>query len=172
MPPISPQPSNPQIDARTARVRRLRQLSNLLDNAIPIPGTSYRIGIDPIIGLLPGGGDFVGTALSAYIVVEAARMGVPRTMLVEMVRNIILDTLGGTVPVLGDLVDVAWKANVKNINLLEDHLNIRNHQVRKKVDWLFLGLLLGILFLVVAAVGFISFMLLSWLFGLISGQLR
>ncbi|MBD2018441.1 DUF4112 domain-containing protein [Microcoleus sp. FACHB-53] len=166
---ISPQSSHPSGDARISSFRRLRRLSHILDNAIPIPGTSYRIGIDPLIGLLPGGGDFFGTAVSAYIVLEAARMGVPRETLVQMVWNIIVDTLSGTVPVLGDLVDVTWKANTKNIVLLEEHLKIPPSPTRKKVDWLFLALLFGVLLLVVVGVAAISVMLLRWLFSAITG---
>ena len=164
---ISPQPSHPPAEARISTLRRLRRLSNVLDNAIPIPGTSYRIGIDPIIGLLPGGGDFLGTALSAYIVLESARMGVPRNTLIQMVWNIIVDTLSGTVPVLGDLVDVAWKANAKNIVLLEEHLKINHSQSGKKVDWLFLAGLFGLLLLVVMGVAAISVIVLKWLLGAI-----
>jgi hypothetical protein len=167
---ISPQSSYPPIDTHRVKLRRLRRLSNLLDNAIPIPGTSYRIGIDPLIGLVPGGGDFLGTALAAYIVLESARMGLPRNKLLQMVWNIILDTLGGTIPVLGDLVDVAWKANVKNITLLEQHLNLPNSPLERKVDWLFLGLLFGVLLLVVMAVAAVSVMLLRWLFSTITGS--
>ena len=166
---ISPQPSHPPAEARISTLRRLRRLSNVLDNAIPIPGTSYRIGIDPIIGLLPGGGDFLGTALSAYIVLESARMGVPRNTLIQMVWNIIVDTLSGTVPVLGDLVDVTWKANTKNIVLLEEHLKIPQSQPGKKADWLFLAGLFGVLLLVVMAVAAFSIIVLRWLLGAIGG---
>ena len=164
---ISPEPSHSPAEARISTLRRLRRLSNALDNAIPIPGTSYRIGIDPIIGLLPGGGDFLGTALSAYIVLESARMGVPRATLVQMVSNIIVDTLSGTVPVLGDLVDVTWKANTKNIVLLEEHLKIPHSQPGKKVDWLFLAGLFGVLLLVVMGVAAISVFVLKLLLGAI-----
>lgn len=163
------QHSNQPIQANHPTLKRLRRLSHLLDNAIPIPGTSYRIGIDPIIGLLPGGGDFVGTAIAAYIVVEAARMGVPRKTLVEMVSNIVLDTVSGTVPVLGDLVDVTFKANSKNVALLEDHLNVPRQQLGRKVDWLFLAMLLGGLFLFVILMATISFMLIGWIWKAITG---
>lgn len=170
---ISPQPSHPPAEARISTLRRLRRLSNILDNAIPIPGTSYRIGIDPIIGLLPGGGDFLGTALSAYIVLEAAKMGVSRTTLQQMVWNIIVDTLSGTVPVLGDLLDVTWKANTKNMALLEEHLNVSPFQPEKKVNWLFLALLFTVLLLVVIGVATISVMILRWLFeGISNIQVR
>ena len=108
----------------TTKVNNLRRLSQLLDNAIPIPGTGYRIGLDPILGLLPGGGDTVAGALGAYIIIEAARMGLPRKVVGEMVGNIIFDSVVGMIPVLGDLFDVTWKANVRNMALLEKHLHI------------------------------------------------
>jgi hypothetical protein len=164
---LSSQHSRPPIDPKLSTLRRLRRLSYLLDNAIPIPGTAYRIGLDPLLGLLPGGGDFFGTALSLYIMLEASRLGVPRSTLVQMVRNILFDTLSGTVPVLGDLVDVAWKANVKNIALLEDHLDIP--QAGKKADWLFLALLIGGVLLVVFVVAAISVMIVRSLLGVLTG---
>ncbi len=163
------QHSNQPIQANHPTLKRLRRLSHLLDNAIPIPGTSYRIGIDPLIGLLPGGGDFVGSILSAYIVVEAARMGVPRKILVQMVSNIVLDTVSGTVPVLGDLVDVAFKANSKNVAILEEHLNVPRQQLGRKVDWLFLAMLLVGLFLFVILMAAISVMLIGWIWRAITG---
>ncbi|MEQ8960732.1 MAG: DUF4112 domain-containing protein, partial [Coleofasciculus sp. C2-GNP5-27] len=92
-------------NSKTSTLRRLRRLSNLLDNAIPIPGTPWRFGLDPVLGLLPGAGDFLGTAFSAYIVLEAARIGIPRSLLGQMVINILLDTVIGSVPVVGDIAD-------------------------------------------------------------------
>ncbi|NEQ88620.1 MAG: DUF4112 domain-containing protein [Moorea sp. SIO2I5] len=148
-------------DRKTSTLRRVRRVSYLLDNAIPIPGTGYRIGLDPIIGLLPGGGDFVGTIISSYIVVEAARLGVSRSTLVEMVLNILLETVTGSVPVLGDLVDAAWKANVKNVELLEKELNVSSSPPQKS-DWLFLVLLLaGLAVVLLVAVG-ISLAIAAW----------
>lgn len=90
-----------------ASLKRLRQISHVLDKAIPVPGTKVRIGLDPILGLLPGGGDVLTGLMSVYIVFEGARMGVPAATLGRMGTNIVLDVLTGTVPVLGDLFDVA-----------------------------------------------------------------
>lgn len=104
------------------RLQRLRRLSQLLDNALPIPGLNYRIGLDPIIGLIPGGGDVVSAILSAYIVLEATRFGLPKETLGRMVINILIDTLTGIVPILGDIFDLTWKANAMNMQLLEEHL--------------------------------------------------
>jgi hypothetical protein len=94
----------------------------LLDNAIPIPGTNWKIGLDPIIGLIPGVGDVAGAVLSGYIVLEAVRAEVPSFTLARMLVNVGVDTLLGAVPALGDVFDAAWKSNTMNVALLERHL--------------------------------------------------
>lgn len=113
----------PSSTSRAQVLKRLKAFSNLLDRALPIPGTPYRFGLDPILGLLPGGGDCLGAVFSAYIIWEAAKAGAPSAAIGQMTFNVIFETLLGVVPVLGDLVDVAWKANVKNVELLEAHLD-------------------------------------------------
>lgn len=163
-PPAKPSPKS-EI-AKTAKLRRVRRLSYILDNAIPIPGTSYRIGIDPLLGLLPGGGDILGSAFSAYIVLEAALLGLPRETLVRMVLNIVLETLAGTVPVVGDFFDATWKANVKNIALLEAHLD--SPRQSQKADWWFIILLLGGLMLFVMAIAALSIVILRLLWQVIN----
>jgi hypothetical protein len=164
---LSPQPSRKPVESQANTVRRLRRFSYLLDSAIRIPGTPYRIGIDPLLDILPIGGDFIGAALSIYIVFEAARMGVSRPILVQMVSNILLDTVIGTVPVLGTVADAVWKANGKNIDLLETELNIPQSQ--KKADWLFLALLMGGLLIAIVVLAAISVMILRWLWTAIFG---
>jgi len=101
------------------RMERLRRVGWLLDNAIPIPGTRFRLGIDQIIGLVPGIGDLIGGALSLYIIVEAWRLGVPRGLLARMGWNVAIDTLVGEIPLLGDLFDIGFKANIRNLALLD-----------------------------------------------------
>ncbi len=142
------------------KVNQLRRLSQLLDNAIPIPGTRFRLGIDPILGLIPGGGDSVAGALGAYIIVEAARMGLPRKILGQMVGNIVLDSLAGIVPVVGDLFDVGWKANVRNIALLEKHLHLTE---RRKGDKLFLIGLIALLAFIVLGFATITLLAVRWI---------
>lgn len=141
---------------KIATIQRLRKLSRLLDNAIAIPGTKFRIGLDPILGLLPGVGDFVGTALSAYIVFEAARLGLPRETLGKMVFNVLLESIVGAVPVLGDLFDFAWKANTQNLELLETHLNLPKEN-EKANRWFIFLLLAGLL---IVGIGLLTFSVL------------
>ena len=110
-------PAIPQSKA----VGRARELARVLDSAIAIPGTGIRLGLDSIIGLLPAGGDAIGAALSSIIVMTALKQGVPRPVIWRMVGNVVIDTLIGSIPLLGDLFDVAWKANSKNAELLAQY---------------------------------------------------
>ena len=107
---------------RRQRVERLDRLARLLDTAIVVPGTNIRFGADAIIGLVPGIGDTITTALSAWIVYEAHKLGVPRRLLARMIANVALDGVVGAVPVAGDVFDVMWRANKRNMRLLRDHL--------------------------------------------------
>jgi hypothetical protein len=143
------------------RLQRIRRLSHVLDEAIQIPGTNKRIGLDPIIGLFPGGGDTVSMLLSAYIVVEAALLGLPKATLVRMVLNIAIDALTGTVPFLGDLFDVVSKANTRNLKLVDAHVN--QPQFQAKVDLFFIGALVIVLALMVASFATLVTLLFSFL---------
>ena len=136
------------------RLNRMRKLTKVLDSAIAIPGTKQRFGLDPILGLIPGGGDTVSAALSAYIIIEAALMGLPREALIKMVMNLLLDTAVGTVPVLGDIFDVFSKANVRNMQIVESH--IKAPQPKPKADKLFIGLLIVGLIIFALAIGSIT----------------
>jgi len=109
------------LDGR-ARLARLRRLAWLIDGAFGLPGTRFRFGLNSIIGLLPIGGDAVLGGISLYIVYEAARLGVPRAVLARMVANVALEVAGGSVPILGDLFDMALKANLRNIAIIERHV--------------------------------------------------
>ena len=104
------------------QVENLRTFSRLLDSAFVVPGTNYRFGLDPLIGLVPGLGDVVSAMFSGYLVLQASRLGAPRSVVTRMMANIALDTAVGWVPILGDLFDVAWKSNNRNMALLEQHL--------------------------------------------------
>ena len=108
----------PRADADPRRVERLRALAYVLDSSIPVPGTGMRIGLDPIIGLIPGIGDAVGGLMSSYIVLQAARMGAPVTVLLRMLLNVAAEAVVGVIPIVGDLFDAGFKANVRNLALL------------------------------------------------------
>ncbi|MCI0363799.1 MAG: DUF4112 domain-containing protein [Phycisphaerales bacterium] len=115
-------------EAREAALRRVRRLAKLLDNELRIPFTKFRIGLDPILGLVLGLGDLIGAALSSYIIIEAKRLGVPRSVLVRMMLNVAADAVGGSAPVVGDVFDAAWKCNMRNVRLLEEWLREQGHE--------------------------------------------
>lgn len=140
------------------RLRHIRFFARLLDQSILLPG-GYRIGIDPIIGLLPGIGDIIGTALSFYIVYQAARLGIPKRILLRMCGNVLFETLVGEVPILGDIFDAAWKANVRNAKLVE--LHHRPAQPERSVRKIFWGI--TALFLAILAIDLAAFAGLVWL---------
>jgi hypothetical protein len=106
----------------TPQLGRARTLARLLDRSIRVPGTSFRFGLDPVLGLLPVGGDVIAAVGSGYILYVAWRNGAPAPMLRRMLVNVAVDTLVGSVPVLGDLFDAGWKANSRNLGMLEEWL--------------------------------------------------
>lgn len=133
------------------RFQRLSWLSHLLDNAIPVPGTSYRFGLDPILGLIPAAGDSLGAILSVVIIWESAQLGASRPTLLRMILNVLFEALVGIVPVLGDLFDVAWKANARNLSLLEQELD--SPTTCRRVNLFFLiGVLAGTVLLLLTLI--------------------
>lgn len=118
---------NPSFDftrprSRAERIARLDVLASLLDTAFIVPGTNIRFGVDALIGLVPGIGDVVTTLMSLYIVQEARALGAPRHLIARMLVNVALDGVVGAVPLLGDAFDVMWRANRRNMTLLQRHL--------------------------------------------------
>lgn len=142
----------PQTTAEARRIvdssRRLRKLAWLLDNAIRLPG-GFRIGFDGLIGLVPGIGDLVAALLSSYIVVEAARMKVGGSVLMRMVGNIALELGIGLVPVVGDLFDFVFKANTRNLQLIESYLE-RPDETRQRSRWRVVAAILALAAVIVA----------------------
>jgi hypothetical protein len=104
------------------KLARLEKMSDLLDTAFEIPGTTIRIGFDGLLGLIPGIGDLAGMALSTYIILESARIGIPRRAVLKMVFNVLLETAIGAIPVLGDIFDIYFKANRRNVTLLRRYV--------------------------------------------------
>lgn len=145
---------------------RMDWLAYLLDNSIPIPGTGRRIGIDALIGLVPGFGDAAGTALSAVILVQAARLGVPVPVLLRMLLNVGLEALVGAIPILGDVFDAAWKANARNVALMHAALDAPG-PVRRSSRAVVFGVLTAAL-LVLAGVGWLAFLVVRAFWGAIT----
>jgi hypothetical protein len=143
---------------------RLKQLAWLLDSSIPIPGTRFTVGIEALIGLFPFIGDLIGVLLSSYILGEAARLGAPKSVLLRMSANVALEGLVGIIPLAGDVFDAAFKANQRNVRLLEAWLEEPRRTVRS-------SRLLGAA-IVAGAAGFLlllvllAIVLLRWIAGL------
>jgi len=142
--------------------RFIERLSWFLDESIPLPG-GYRIGLDGFIGLIPGIGDFIGGLLSSVIIYKAHQLGVPRMILGRMIINMMIDTVLGAIPVAGDVFDFVWKANRRNVTLLEDYQQQPKQVYRKSLmqNILFIAILLGILALMIALIAWIIGLLLS-----------
>lgn len=100
---------------------RLRGIATILDDAVRVPGTNIRFGLDALLGLIPGAGDAVTGGVAAYAIVLAARLGAPPVVIARMTANVLVDVATGTIPVLGDIFDIGWKANRKNVRLLEQY---------------------------------------------------
>lgn len=114
---------HPHMNQKPAgEIQKLRTISWLFDELIKIPGTNLRIGLDGLLGLLPGGGDLIGGVVSTYAILVAQRLGAPPAVIARMAMNIGVDALIGAIPLLGDLFDVGWKANRRNADLLEQYV--------------------------------------------------
>jgi hypothetical protein len=107
---------------RRASLERLDAISRLLDIAFAVPGTNIRFGVEAILRLFPGIGDAAASALSCWVIYEAYRLGVPRLLLSRMIGNVVVEGLAGAVPVAGDLFDIGWRANRRNVRLLREYL--------------------------------------------------
>ena len=142
-------------------MERLNRLAWLLDNSIPIPGLRFRIGLDALIGLLPGIGDAVGVLLSTYILGEAARLGVPKTILIRMAFNIAIEGVIGIIPFAGDLFDAAWKANQRNVRLIGAYVDNPRKTARSSAAFVAVLAALVIGFLAVTA--FAGFLIFRWI---------
>jgi hypothetical protein len=151
-------PSGDRTPARDGAVRRLDSLSYLLDNSIRVPGTNARFGADAIIGLIPGFGDAAGALMSAYIVLQAARLGAPASSLARMLLNVGIEALFGAVPVLGDLFDAAFKANARNVAILRGELE-RPGSTRKSSTAVVLAVVVALV-VILGAVGWLAFSVL------------
>jgi len=150
------------------RIEHLRRFAYWLDEGIRLPGTRLRIGLDPIIGLVPGFGDAAGAVLAAGIFVEAVRRGVSRFTLGRIAWNILIDAFLGAIPLVGDAFDAVWKANLWNVALIERHVAVPAEA--RRADRLFVVLLSGLVFLLCGALLVVSVLLTAWLLRVIAGH--
>jgi hypothetical protein len=144
-------PMNP---TEPAQLRSIRALARVLDDAVGIPGTRWRFGLDAVMDLIPGVGDLAGVAISGYLLLQAARLGASRWTLARMAGNVAVDALAGALPGIGVIFDGVWKANRRNVRLLEAQLESPERTARASRGWLLL-LSAGLLVLV-AVVGVLA----------------
>jgi hypothetical protein len=145
------------------RLQRLRSLAWLLDNSIPLPG-GFRIGLDAVIGLIPVVGDVTGAVVAGFILNEARQLGASRSVLLRMSANVLIEAIVGTIPLLGDLFDAGFKANLRNIRLLEQY-QLNPRRSRRSSRWFLVGLL-TLLMCVVAMLAAIPVLLIAGLINL------
>ncbi len=145
-------------------LRSAEVLAKLMDSQFQIPGTKFRFGLDPLIGLIPGFGDFTGFIISGYMLLICARNGASGFLLARMTVNILIDALIGSIPIIGDMFDFAYKANNRNLKLMQQHYVQGRY---KGGAWKVVVPLLLILFLVIAGLAWCSYKAFVWLFHLV-----
>jgi len=146
--------------ARSSTIPNLDVLAKLMDSQFKIPGTNIRFGLDPLIGLVPGAGDFVTFLISGYMMTILAKNGASGFVLARMTLNILIDALVGSIPLLGDVFDVAFKANRRNMKLMHEHYVEGRH---KGGAWKVVVPLLFILLLVIIGLAWVSYKIFMWL---------
>ena len=152
--------------AQERRLKALRHISELLDSAFVVPGTTYRIGLDPIIGLVPLIGDLASPLFTIGVLWQGRDFGIPKVVQLRMIFNAAIDGLVGAIPIAGDLFDFAWKSNQMNLALLERHA-WEEHRASAG-DWLFVVAMILLVVLIAA----IPFILAAWLIATVSRTLR
>ena len=141
-------------------LQRLKTVATLMDAKFKIPGTDIRFGLDALIGLIPGAGDLAGFGVSGYMIWVMANNGASGFVLARMILNVLIDTFFGSIPILGDLFDVAFKSNLKNMRLMEQHYKDGRHNGSA---WKVIIPVLLLLLLVIVGVIALTYMLISWL---------
>jgi hypothetical protein len=154
-----------------AELDQLHRLAAWMDSAIQIPGTSVRVGVDALLGLLPGVGDVASAMISLHILQTAQRHGVSRLTLSRMAANLVMDSMCGAVPVAGDVFDVFWRANSKNVALLKRHFDADPASRRsvQRSDKLFFGFVVAALLLTLVGSVTLTWVAASWLWSFVRG---
>ena len=152
--------------AQEQRLTALRNISELLDSAFVVPGTTYRIGLDPIIGLVPILGDLASPLFTIGVLWQGRDLGIPKVIQLRMIFNAAIDALIGAIPLVGDLFDFAWKSNKMNLALLERHA-YEEHRASAG-DWLFVVAMILLVVLIAA----VPFILAGWLIATVGRLFR
>jgi len=140
------------IELNEEKLLRLKLLSKRLDDSIKIPGTNQKFGIDAIVGIIPILGDFIGVIFSVYIMYSGIKMGVSSKIVKKMAANIAIEFIIGSIPIIGDIFDALWKANKRNVELIEE-ATIENQE---NYNYLIIASLIVILSLILVILGWLS----------------
>ena len=147
--------------SKNPALKRINVLARLMDAQFSVPGTSFRFGLDGIIGLIPGVGDMSTFAVSSYMLWIMAHNGASGYVMARMVLNVLLDALVGMIPLLGDIFDFAFKANMRNVRLMQQHYKEGRH---RGSAWKVILPVLIVLFLIIGFIIWAGYQLISWLF--------
>ena len=156
-------------EARGRRdLERLRAIARLFDQAFAVPGTKWRFGVDALFGLIPGLGDVAGALVAVYALRVARNLGAPAAVQLQMLSNVALDALVGTVPLIGDLFDFAFKAQTRNLALLDAWMGTPHETARRsRRGLLLIPLAILVVFMTLTIVGiWVLFLFFQWLFSL------
>jgi|SRR5262245_6606177 len=156
----------PLTQGQQARLVALRRVAELMDSAFVLPGTTYRIGLDPIIGLVPWIGDLVSPLFTVALLWQARDVRIPKVALARMIFNAAVDAIIGAIPLAGDLFDFGWKANQRNMALLERHA-YEEHPASVG-DWVFVLAMIAIVIVLAAVPFLVAGWLISWAAGAVS----
>jgi hypothetical protein len=149
--------ARPPEDRLQHRREQLQRLAWLLDSSITVPGTRFTFGVEALLGLIPFLGDAAGVLLSSYILLEAARMGAPKALVFRMAVNVAIEGIVGAVPIAGDIFDAAWKANQRNVRLLDAHFGEPKRATVDNRRWAVIVIAgLVVLFIFVGALSFLA----------------
>lgn len=121
-------------DATDKKIRAIENLAALMDSQFKFPGTQIPLGLDTLIGLIPGIGDTIGLSVAGYIIVQSSKLGLPKYKTIQMIFNSVIDWLIGTIPLIGDLFDWGWRANNRNAAILRDHFGYPDPEMPDMID--------------------------------------
>jgi hypothetical protein len=155
----------PPLNADGKKSALSEKLAFVLDDLIPIPGTQKRIGLDPLIGLIPGFGDFATSTAGAALLVAGVKKGIPRNVYLRMISNWTLNAIIGAIPFLGDLFSFWFKSNRRNQELLQAHIDEHGDEVSKNSGWWPFLILIGMILFVFSAVGLVIWLTARLLWG-------